>query len=72
MPGASAVAVFNTLTPGVETRFVSNYNRTYQGMAAKMGQVMDLSVPSGGAYEIYPYFESASTGTSALRSTRTT
>ena len=56
---ASLVSVVANLTPGIQTRFADTYARHYEGMRAKMGMVMDLAVPSQGAYEIYTAFNSA-------------
>jgi phage major head subunit gpT-like protein len=59
MPAASSVAVYNALTPGVLSTFVGNYDKRYAGLGARLAAMMDLSLPSDGSYEIYPYFESA-------------
>lgn len=59
MPGASIVSVVSNLTPGIQVRFANTYARHYNGIREKLSGMMDLAVPSEGAYEIYTAFESA-------------
>ena len=58
MPGQIVVAA-NVLTAGLRADFWDTYERTYNGIKAKMVQVMDLDVPSDKLTEIYGYFLSA-------------
>lgn len=57
--GLNAVLATEALARGLKSEFVDTY-KTYAGSSeAKVGMVMDLSVPSDKASELYAYFESA-------------
>lgn len=56
------VSVYNTLTPGIQTRFIQMYGNAYTSVISELSPCMDFAVPSQGAYEIYSGFKSAPHG----------
>lgn len=58
MPGSIVVAS-NLLTAGLRSDFWDTYERTYNGMQARLSKVMELNVPSDKLTEIYGYFLSS-------------
>jgi hypothetical protein len=58
MPGSIVVAS-NVLTAGLRADFWDTYERTYEGIKARLANVMQLDVPSDKLTEIYGYFQSA-------------
>lgn len=53
------VSVANALTPGIDTRFISTYARTTEGIRSDLVRMMDLAVPSDGAWNVYQHYQSA-------------
>ncbi len=53
------INAINVLTPGIQTRFTQMYGSIWQQNIALYAPMMELAVPSQGAYEIYARFESA-------------
>lgn len=56
---ANLVSVANALTPGIDTRFISTYARKTEGIRADLVRMMDLAVPSDGAWNVYQHYKSA-------------
>lgn len=57
--GLNTVLAAEALARGLKTEFVDTYKSYAPASEAKVGMVMDLSVPSDKATELYAYFESA-------------
>lgn len=53
------INAINVLTPGIQTRFTQMYASIWTANLALYAPMMDLAVPSTGAYEIYARFDSA-------------
>lgn len=53
------VEAISAQTPGIRTNFSDAYGVAWKDVLSKYGQIMELAVPSDGAYEIYHRFESA-------------
>lgn len=56
---SNLVSIANALTPGIDTRFISTYARTTEGIRGELSRVMDLAVPSDGAWNVYQHYKSA-------------
>jgi phage major head subunit gpT-like protein len=56
---ANLVSVANALTPGIDTRFISTYARNTEGIRPDLARMMDLAVPSDGAWNVYHHYKSA-------------
>ena len=53
------VVAGNVLTAGLRNDFADTYKITYKGVAARLGEVMDMNIPSDKLTELYAYFETA-------------
>jgi hypothetical protein len=53
------IGAINAMTPGITTRFVQMYASVWKQTAADFRDLMDLAVPSDGAWNIYSHFKSA-------------
>ena len=53
------ISAINTLTPGIQTRYVSMYDEVWSDSRDKYEPMMDFALPSDGLYSIYAHYKSA-------------